>query len=88
MAIISVKQLTRTAKERRHGMMGVAEVMVIEYNGRKKTDSAYRLQIKRLYEIPKSEDTAAPIDLFPDSEEASEEELDDVNLFDDDPSAE
>lgn len=36
---ISIKQLTRTAKERRPGSMGFAEAMVIEYNGRKKSTS-------------------------------------------------
>lgn len=30
---VSVKQLVRTAKERRPGSMGVAEAMVLEYNG-------------------------------------------------------
>lgn len=32
---VSIKQLTRTAKERRPGSMGFAEAMVIEYNGKK-----------------------------------------------------
>lgn len=36
---ISIKQLTRTAKERRPGSMGFAEAMVNEYNGRKKSTS-------------------------------------------------
>ena len=85
---ISVKQLIRNAKERRQGMMGVAEVMVIEYNGRKKNSSAYRLQLKRLYEMPKSEDDAFPIDLFPDSDEPSEEEQEDDMPYDDSPSEE
>ena len=34
---ISIKLLTRTAKERRPGSMGFAEAMVLEYNGRKET---------------------------------------------------
>ncbi len=46
---ISIKQLVRTAKERRPGTMGVAEAMIIEYNGKKKI-SQYRLPIHRLYE--------------------------------------
>lgn len=46
---ISVKQLTRMAKERRPGSLGFAEAMVIEYNGKKK-QSPYRLQIRKLYE--------------------------------------
>ncbi len=46
---ISIKQIIRTAKERRPGTMGVAEAMVIEYNGKKKI-SQYRLSIQKLYE--------------------------------------
>ena len=45
---ISVKQLMRTAKERRPGAMGFAEAMVLEYNGRKKIGST-RLLINKLY---------------------------------------
>lgn len=45
---VSVKQLVRTAKERRPGSMGVAEVMVLEYNGKKKSNSN-RLFINQLY---------------------------------------
>lgn len=45
---VSIKQLTRTAKERRPGCMGYAETMILEYNGKKKSN-AYRLQINRLY---------------------------------------
>lgn len=44
---ISIKQLTRTAKERRPGSMGYAEAMILEYNGKKKTVS--RLLINQLY---------------------------------------
>ena len=46
---VSIKQIIRTAKERRPGTMGVAEAMVIEYNGKKKI-SQYRLSIQKLYE--------------------------------------
>ena len=45
---ISVKQLVRTAKERRAGSMGYAEAMLIEYNGRKK-NPAQRLSINKLH---------------------------------------
>ena len=45
----SVKALNRTAKERRRGFLGMAEVLVIEYNGKKK-NSPFRLQINQLYE--------------------------------------
>lgn len=43
--LLSVKQLTRTAKERRPGALGFSEAMVIQYNKRCK----YRLSIQRLY---------------------------------------
>lgn len=42
---LSVKQLTRTAKERRPGSMGFSEAMVVQYNRRCK----YRLSMQRLY---------------------------------------
>ena len=45
---VSVKALTRTAKERRPGSMGFAEAMIVEYNGRKK-NLALRLSLNRLY---------------------------------------
>ena len=45
---VSVKQLVRMAKERRSGSMGVAEAMLIEYNGKRK-NPAGRRQINKLY---------------------------------------
>ena len=57
---ISIKLLSRTAKERRPGYMGFAETMVIEYNGRKK--DASRLSIQKLYEKEKKQ----PIDVVTD----------------------
>ena len=45
---VSVKQLTRVAKERKSGCMGFAETMIIEYNGKKKS-RANRLSMRRLY---------------------------------------
>ena len=45
---VSLKQLVRTAKDRRAGSMGIAEAMIIEYNGKKK-NNAYRLHINNLY---------------------------------------
>ena len=47
MGAISVKMLTRCAKERRPGSMGFAEAIVLEYNGKKK--QGQRLSIDRLY---------------------------------------
>ena len=46
---VSLKTLARTAKEHRPGMMGYAEAMVIEYNGKKK-NNVHRLRIGKLYE--------------------------------------
>lgn len=48
LGVVSVKQLVRTAKERRPGSMGVAEVMVLEYNGKTKSNKN-RLFINQLY---------------------------------------
>ena len=45
---VSIKLLTRTAKERRAGSMGFAEAMILEYNGKKKNPGA-RLAMNRLY---------------------------------------
>ncbi|MDD4291089.1 MAG: hypothetical protein PHX51_02465 [Clostridia bacterium] len=45
---ISIKQLTRNAKDRRSGYMGFAEAMILEYNGKKK-NLASRLTINKLY---------------------------------------
>ena len=64
---MSIKQLTRTAKDRRPGSMGFAEVMVIEYNGKKKTDGS-RLLLNKLY----ARDNA----LFKGIEEGTDDEFD------------
>ncbi len=73
---ISIKQLVRTAKERRPGTMGVAEAMVIEYNGKKKT-SQYRLSIQKLYakdnnDYEENENTYEPNDNIVDMIDAIE----------------
>jgi len=44
---ISIKQLTRLARDRRPGSMGFAEAIIIEYNGKRKSPSS-RLSIDRL----------------------------------------
>jgi len=49
---ISIKQLSRTAKERHPGSLGYAEAMVIEYNGRRKHNGQC-LSLSKLYEKPK-----------------------------------
>ena len=45
---VSIKQLTRTAKERHAGSLGFAEAMIIEYNGKKKSPAA-RLSMEKLH---------------------------------------
>ena len=71
---ISIKQLTRTAKERRPGSMGVAEALILEYNGKKK-NSAYRLNIRLLYERDVSLWVESDDEPYDDSDEFE-------NLFD------
>lgn len=46
---VSIKSLARIGKERRPGSMGFAEALVIEYNGKKKSQ-AFRLNIRMLYD--------------------------------------
>ena len=68
---VSIKQLTRTAKERRPGSMGFAEAMVIEYNGKKKT-TAGKLFLNKLY--------ARDVSLWIERDE--DEDFDDSEAFD------
>ena len=42
---VSVRQLSRMAKERRPGTLGYAEAMILAYNAKNK----YRLSMRRLY---------------------------------------
>lgn len=67
---ISIKQLTRTAKERRPGSMGFAEAMVIEYNGKKKS-TAGKLFLNKLY--------ARDVSLWIEPDE--DEDFDDSDAF-------
>lgn len=82
---ISVKKLTRTAKERRPGSMGFAEAMILEYNGKKKT-SAGKLFINKLYARdvsrwiePDEDEDFSDIDIFDDIDA----EYDEMSLDDD-----
>ncbi len=50
---LSIKAISRTAKDRRSGALGYAETMVLEYNGRKKGNSK-RLPMSKLYSSKKS----------------------------------
>lgn len=68
---VSIKQLTRTAKERRPGSMGFAEAMVIEYNGKKKTTTG-KLFLNKLY--------ARDVSLWIEPDE--DEDFDDSEAFD------
>ncbi len=45
---LSIKSLTRQARERRPGSLGYAEAMILEYNGRKK-NGHHRLRMHDLY---------------------------------------
>lgn len=71
---ISIKQLIRTAKDRRPGCMGYAEAMIIEYNGKKKTVGS-RLSMQKLY--------ARDVDIWsePDEDDYDDsEEFEELNL--------
>jgi len=68
---VSIKQLTRTAKERRPGSMGFAEAMVIEYNGKKKSATG-KLFLNKLY--------ARDVSLWIEPDE--DEDFDDSDAFD------
>ena len=69
---ISVKQLGRTAKERRPGSMGYAEAMVILYNGRRKNRHT-RLSLNKLYmregKLNRKDDEYDGYDEYEDEEE-------------------
>ena len=64
----SVKALIRIAKDRRPGSMGVAEALILEYNGKKKS-SAHRLNIRLLYERDVSLWVESDDESYDDSEE-------------------
>jgi len=78
---ISVKQLTRTAKERTAGSMGYAEAMVLTYNGKKK-NSQYRLRLGKLHMHEDSIFSALDDPDIDDSYDFEEGEL--ASIFDED----
>ena len=79
---VSIKLLTRTAKERRAGSMGFAEAMILEYNGKKKSPGA-RLAMNRLY----AKDVSLWVEPDEDDEFAEEEyEAEDILEDEDDES--
>ena len=68
---VSIKQITRTAKDRRPGAMGFAEAMILEYNGKKKTNAG-KLFMNKLY--------ARDVSLWIEPDE--DEDFDDSSEFD------
>lgn len=75
---VSIKALLRTAKDRRPGSMGVAEAMLLEYNGKKK-NSSFMLRMNKLYEKETSlffgiDDTPEDEEVFEDEEEEDSED--------------
>lgn len=70
--IISIKMLSRTAKERRPGSMGFAEAMLLAYNRKCK----YPLKITKLY--AKNLGTTEGLDREDDSQEPENMTLDDL----------
>ena len=77
----SPKQISRTGKERGAGSMGYAEVMVIEYNGKRKSN-AFMLPIRWLY----SKRDSSIFDVLEDEngekqEDESEEEPEEQDEF-------
>lgn len=84
---LSIKALTRIAKERRAGSMGFAEAMIIEYNGKKK-NQAYRLNIRQLYDKDVALWARSDEDGFDDTETfeklfAKNKDIDDSDADDD-----
>ena len=78
---VSIKLLTRTAKERRAGSMGFAEAMILEYNGKKKSPGA-RLAMTRLY----AKDVSLWVELDEDDELSEDEYVEDILEDEDDES--
>jgi len=72
--LISVKQLIRTAKERRPGSIGYAEAMLVAYNRKCK----HPLQWNKLYEknLEASADCDFSVDLSDDDADADADEVD------------
>ena len=61
--------------------MGVAEAIILEYNGKKKAGSLHRLRMNRLYEKESSFNFG---ELSPQDEFDDPEDYDDDNDFEDD----
>ena len=76
---VSIKAITRKAKERRAGSMGFAEAMLLEYNGRKK-GGQHRLLMNKLY--AKERSLFSDID-YDDEPEETDGAIEDDDVFDD-----
>ena len=76
---VSIKSLTRTAKERKAGALGMAETIVMTYNGKKK-NSGFRLQLKKLYDSPSVLDGALGNTSIETFLNAESQEYDDMDL--------
>lgn len=74
LGLVSMKQLLRAAKERRAGSLGVAEQIILEYNGRKKMGS--KLSMAKLYS--KEDSSSVEVDNI-ESEELFFDEGDEEN---------
>ena len=86
--MMSIKQLTRLAKDRRAGSLGFAEAMVLIYNGKKKA-SGYMLHINKLYSHSSARrkegsdiDNDVSDELF--DENVEEEEIDEMDGLEED----
>ena len=76
---VSIKAITRKAKERRAGSMGFAEAMLLEYNGRKK-GGQHRLLMNKLH--AKERSLFSDID-YDDEPEETDAAIEDDDVFDD-----
>ena len=72
---VSIKQLTRTAKDRRGGAMGFAEAMILEYNGKKKSPVG-KLFMNKLY----ARDVALWLEPDEDDDMSGDEDYENVVL--------
>ena len=76
---VSIKAITRKAKERRAGSLGFAEAMLLEYNGRKK-GGQHRLLMNKLY--AKERSLFSDID-YDDEPEETDGSIEEDELIDD-----
>lgn len=68
---LSIKQLTRNARDRRPGSAGYAEAMLLAYNVRCK----YPLKMERLYERTVPQDLSEMEEVFPGENETNDQQI-------------